>query len=189
MAQEPESQSFENESAHPFSVRRPGAVHPGFCASLEHSTFQNDPPTPQPLILTDQQGEYRLGRSMDILEDPSGELSIDQVASPEFASRFVRSQEDVPVFGYTNSAYWVRVPLRNESRLTNPWWLEFGYANTQYIDLYTPLPGGQGFSLKQSGSMRPFTTRDVPYQRVILSLSCLRTASKPFTCVSSPAHR
>ena len=143
---------------------------PAFAQSVQHRTFQDDPPTPQPLILTDQQGEYRLGGSLDILEDPSGELSIDQVASPEFASRFVRSQEEVPVFGYTNSAYWLRVRLRNEFRLTNPWWLEFGYANTQYIDLYTPLPDGEGFSLKQSGSLRPFTTRDIPYQRVILSL-------------------
>ena len=44
----------------------------------------NDPPPPEPLILTDEQGEYPLGLHMEILEDPSGELTIEEVSSPEF---------------------------------------------------------------------------------------------------------
>jgi hypothetical protein len=128
------------------------------------------PPTPEPLTLTDQQGEYTLGRHMDILEDPGGKLTIDEVASPEFASRFVRSQVDVPNYGYTGSAYWARLQLRNEARLTDLWWLEVGFPAVEYVDLYTPLPGGQGFSLKQSGALRPASKRDLRYQHVILSL-------------------
>ena len=58
------------------------------------------PPT-QPLVLVDEQGQYSLGRHMAILEDPSGELTITDVTSPEYSSRFVPSQQDVPVYGYT----------------------------------------------------------------------------------------
>jgi signal transduction histidine kinase/PAS domain-containing protein len=131
----------------------------------------NTPPTPEPLVLTDQQGQYVLGRSMDILEDPGGKLTIDDVASPEFTARFVRSQVDVPIYGYSGSAYWARLQLRNEARLTDLWWLEVVYPGLEYVDLYTPLPGGQGFSLKQSGAMRTVNSRDIPFQHVIFYLS------------------
>ena len=40
----------------------------------------NDPSSQGPLVLTDKQGQYPLGRQMDILEDPSSELTIEEVA-------------------------------------------------------------------------------------------------------------
>ncbi len=41
-----------------------------------------DLPTPEPVILTDEQEEYPLGLHLEILEDPGGELSIAEVSSP-----------------------------------------------------------------------------------------------------------
>jgi hypothetical protein len=73
------------------------------------------PPVQEPLVLTNEQGQYPLGHYMDILEDPGGELTIEQVTSPEYASRFEPSQEEVPVYGYTTSAFWLR--LRYETKL------------------------------------------------------------------------
>ena len=52
----------------------------------------DEPPSPNSLILTDGQGEYPLGLHLDILEDPSGKLSIEEVASPEFDALFEASQ-------------------------------------------------------------------------------------------------
>ncbi len=46
----------------------------------------------------------------------------------------------MPNYGFTDSAYWVRLRLGNETRHTNQWLLEQGFANTHYVDLYTPLP-------------------------------------------------
>jgi hypothetical protein len=60
----------------------------------------------EPLVLTDDQGEYPLGLHMDILEDPSGELTIEDVTSPAYASRFTPSQELAPNYGYTTSVAW-----------------------------------------------------------------------------------
>ena len=41
-----------------------------------------DPPPQEPLRLTDDQGEYPLGLHLEILEDPSGELTIDRRLFP-----------------------------------------------------------------------------------------------------------
>ena len=131
----------------------------------------NDPPPPEALFLTDQQGEYPLGLHLQILEDTSGNLTIDDVSSPEFGPRFVPSKVAVPNFGFTNSIIWVRFSLYNQAPHTNEWLLEQGFANTHYVDLYTPLPDGEGFSVKQTGVLRPTSTRDVVSPRIIFSLT------------------
>ncbi len=134
------------------------------------SAQSGDPPAPNPVILTDEQGEYPLGLHLEILEDPSGKLTIDQVSAPEFDSQFVPSQAVVPNYGFTDSSYWVRLRLDNEAHQIDEWLLEVGFANMQYIDLYTPLPAGDGFEVKQTGSLRPVSTRDVFHPRIVFDL-------------------
>jgi hypothetical protein len=131
----------------------------------------SDPPAPEPILLTDEQGEYPLGLHLEILEDPGGELSIEDVSSPEFDSQFLPSQESVPNHGMTSSAIWVRFRLENQATDTDEWLLEQGFANMHYIDLYSPLPGGAGYAVKQSGVLRPLTTRDVLHPKIILKLT------------------
>ncbi len=122
----------------------------------QQSTFSvmqaTNPSEPEPLTLTDDQGQYPLGLHLEILEDPSGEITIEQVSSPEFDSQFIPSPVEVPNYGYTDSAYWVRINLDNETSQTNEWLLEVGFANTQYVDLYTPLPDGEWFYRKTKRS-------------------------------------
>jgi len=49
-------------------------------------------PFTAPVILNDNQNIYPLGLHLDILEDPSGKLTIEEVASHQFENRFVPSQ-------------------------------------------------------------------------------------------------
>jgi signal transduction histidine kinase/PAS domain-containing protein len=116
---------------------------------------------------------------MDILEDPGGELTIDGVASPEYASRFTSSQEDVPIYSWTDSAFWLRLRLRNDTRLTIQWMLEVNFPNLNYVDLYLPLEGG-GYSVKQSGALRPFDSRDIPYYHVVFQVPLEREDAQTF---------
>jgi len=141
---------------------------------LKDASYQaqaTNPSEPEPLTLTDEQGQYPLGLHLEILEDPSGELTIDQVSSPELDSQFILSPVEVPNYGYTDSAYWVRINLDNETSQTNEWLLEVGFANTHYVDLYSPSLDGEGFEVKQSGALRPVNTRDLVYPKIVFSLS------------------
>jgi len=76
----------------------------------------------------------------------------------------------VPNYGFSDSAYWVRLPLDNESRQIDEWLLEVGFANMHYVDLYTPLPDGEGFAVRQTGALRPVSTRDVLNPNIIFDL-------------------
>jgi len=130
----------------------------------------SDPPAQESLTLTDELDEYPLGLHMEILVDPSGEFTIEEVSSPEFDSQFVPSQAEVPSYGFTEEVYWVRLRLDNQTLATDEWMLEQGFANTQYIDLYTPMPERDGFSVKQTGILRPLSTRDIPYPKIVFKL-------------------
>jgi signal transduction histidine kinase len=123
-----------------------------------------------PVILTDQQGEYPLGRNLEILEDPGGKLTIQDVISPEYNSQFTASSVAVPNYGFTQSAYWVRFHLKNNTAKTDRWLLETSFANMQYEDLYLPGPTGAGWIVKQSGSLRPFSSRDAAAHHVVLAI-------------------
>ena len=65
-----------------------------------------------PVILTDGQQEYQLGLHLDLLEDPSRSLTIEDVISPNYADQFVQSTTAVPNFGYTQSHYCVRFTIK-----------------------------------------------------------------------------
>ncbi len=134
------------------------------------SAQADDDLDPKTLILTDDQSSYPLGLHLELLEDPGGELTIEDVTSPEYAHQFWPSQVEVPNFGFSDSAYWVRLNLYNENRLNDHWLLGLGFANMQFVDLYTPLADGDGFEVKQTGSQRPVSTRDIFHPRIIFAL-------------------
>jgi PAS domain S-box-containing protein len=125
------------------------------------------------VILTDEREEYPLGLYLDILEDPTGRLTINDVTSPEWAGRFVANEVEVPNYGFASSAYWVRFQVRNEARLKDEWRLELGFANMHYVDFYRPAAEGPGFDVVQTGVLRPIASRDIPYHRFVFALPLL----------------
>ena len=123
-----------------------------------------------PFLLTEQQGQYALGRALEYLEDPTGALTIADVTSPPYAERFVQSQQEIPNFGYTDSAYWVRLRFRNAAPQITQWWLELG-SIIGYVECYRPGAGPLGFEIIRTGDALPFSTREIAYHRLVFALT------------------
>ncbi len=62
----------------------------------------------QALVIDGSVDSYSVAAYSDILEDPTGTLTIDDIRSPEVAASFRQSARDPIGFGYTDSTYWVR---------------------------------------------------------------------------------
>lgn len=114
-----------------------------------------------PLVLRAEQDEYLLGPYVYLLEDPNGNLTIDDVTSPEISAQFTPSNAKIPNFGFTSSTYWVRLALYNQSSVPVRWTLEVEFPSLHYIDLYSPLPESEAFAVKQAGAYRPLTDDDI----------------------------
>ncbi len=131
----------------------------------------DDAPQPDALVVSDAEGGSPLGPYLQLLEDPGGELTIEDVSSAENGARFVPSEEAVPNLGFTDSAYWLRFRLRSESAEAERRFLELAYANMHYADLYSPIADGDGFDLRQAGAMRPLAARDIVDPHVVFDLT------------------
>jgi signal transduction histidine kinase/FixJ family two-component response regulator len=139
-------------------------------AQLTFAQSGSDNTIPNPLVLTDEQGEYPLGLHLEYLEDPTGQLTIDDVAGPAYADQFTPSQSEWPNFGLTNSIYWLRFQVDNQAAQNTVWLLEQQKSSFRSLAFYTPSVTGAGFVETESGHLRPFSTREIPHRNVVFKL-------------------
>ena len=88
------------------------------------------------LTLVEGREEYPLGDQVEILEDPSRQLTINDVASPAWNSAFVASHDELPTPGFTRSAIWVRFRVRNNTSQTSEWDLELSFPRLGQVALF-----------------------------------------------------
>lgn len=122
------------------------------------------------VILTDETGEYILGRHLEILKDPGGHLTIEDVTSPQYAAQFVPTGHELPNYGITGSAVWVRFRARSQTQDVDTWLLELGDGRMGFIDLYYPDSEGEGWVHKHAGRLLPFDAREVFHHHYVFSL-------------------
>jgi len=110
-----------------------------------------------PLALQANTTSLPLSGHIDILEDPSGTLTIQEVSSPRLAARFKPDNRAVPGFGMTNKVYWVRFSICDEAALGKRWLIELDLPHMDYVDCYVLNAGGGDHM--QAGDMRLMSLR------------------------------
>ncbi|MGB7452267.1 MAG: 7TM diverse intracellular signaling domain-containing protein, partial [Lysobacterales bacterium] len=121
------------------------------------------------LILPDDAGNYPIGRYLDILEDKQGNWSIEDVTSSEISSQFIKSNVDVPNFGFSKSAYWVRASIQNPNPGKDHLLLEVAYPLIDHIKLFIISADGR-VTTRESGDKLPFSHRDIIYRNFVFKL-------------------
>ena len=82
-----------------------------------------------------------IGARVEILEDPSKTLTVEQVRSPDVAERFVPAPARGVNLGYRDSVVWIR--LRTDARgAEGPWLLDVGYPVLDRVELHAPRSAG-----------------------------------------------
>lgn len=126
------------------------------------------------LILKNTKGKYPVDLYLEIFEDPTRQLSVNDVRSLQYSSQFKTNTEKSPNFGFTRSAYWVRFNINNESSFRSPWILELGFPNMHYADFYLFTSDGKLIKSTHTGKLRPLETRDIIFQNMVFSLVLTR---------------
>ncbi|MCP4346061.1 MAG: PAS domain S-box protein [Desulfobacterales bacterium] len=124
----------------------------------------------KPVILNDEQEKYPSGLHLEYLEDSAGRLTINDVASTGHKMRFIHSETGIPIIGFSDSVFWVRVHVRNECRDQANWRLMMQLAYLDAVDLYLPLANGE-FKIKQAGDKRPFNVREIEFRQSVFKIA------------------
>ncbi len=119
--------------------------------------------TPGPLVLTPY---------LELLEDPGAGLTLQEVQAPAMAARFVGDQPATAALalGFTRSAYWLRLTLRNPGNAPLQRLLVVDNPTISRVHAY--LPEAQvGYRGILTGSDTPFATRAYPNRNFVFPLT------------------
>jgi signal transduction histidine kinase len=115
-----------------------------------------------------------LGRAVQVLEDSTGEATIDDVTGGALADNFRHLETASLNAGYSRSAFWLKVVLNY--RPVDPdavpdWLLELAYPPMDHVDLYLPDESGRLSLAWQTGDMLPFSSRQIKQNNYLFDLN------------------
>lgn len=124
--------------------------------------FMTKPLWAQAVELTGDMHGLVIGPSLRFIEDAKRELKIEDVFGLE-AKAWKPSSQQNPNFGFTRSAYWAHFQMKNPDTKTQRIFLEYGYANADYIDFHMPNEKGE-YIWNRSGDQMPLSLREISYR-------------------------
>jgi two-component system sensor histidine kinase/response regulator len=122
-----------------------------------------------PLTLQTNISRYALGKFLGFAPDP--DAGFDSQSSPDqpaIALPFTTSDRENNSFGFTKSAYWAKLTLRNDTQQTE-WYLEINPAYLDRIDLY--VPKGNEWEVRHSGRIYPFSHREIADRNFVFPIA------------------
>jgi diguanylate cyclase (GGDEF)-like protein len=108
--------------------------------------------------------------SIELLEDRGGKLGIADVSSAPADAGFVAATLAAANVGFSSSAWWARVTLRNPADASRLVYLRQDYPLIDFLDLYEPAADGS-WRVHATGDRTPFNTRDVVHRDFLFPLT------------------
>lgn len=108
-----------------------------------------------------------LSAVIQLLEDPTGAVDIAAVSAADAA--FVPGSPEKTNMGFSASAWWVRLTLRNTGAASRFVYLRQGYPLIDSLELFEPHAGG--WKRHATGDRRPFASREVEARDFLFPLT------------------
>lgn len=137
----------------------------------------------QSVVLHDALVEIAPAAQLMYLEDPSGTLEIADLLDPGMAHGFqpLRADNEEINFGYSASAYWLRLELSRPAEASPGarWLLEVAFPWLDLVELYSPQPSGECVGAL-AGDLLPWEERPFAHRNFVFPLEVRPGASAVF---------
>jgi class 3 adenylate cyclase len=110
-----------------------------------------------------------IGKKLEILEDKTNLLTIEDIRGMDDGSRWTKSESDKPSFGYSYSSYWVKFQVENKKDKPVKYFLELDYAILDYAHFYFEEDGLTKEIVL--GDMIPFNKRSIANRNPIFEIN------------------
>jgi len=137
-------------------------ISPSLCAAFASPALVVDPGA----------SYYSIASHVDVLEDVSAALSIEEVSSTNYRNEFrpalspEQGKLDSDInFGYSTSAYWLRLSLDVRKALISRSLLEVAFSSLDHVEFYTS--SASGWRHLSTGDLAPFATRPIVHRNFV----------------------
>ena len=122
-----------------------------------------------PVIPVGQQDEQVIGGDVEILVDPDGQISFEETWSDSGKLEFQKSEKEVPNFGFSDSAIWVRFSLSMLTSAPIERLFSIGYAllDEVIIEIKSKVEALRRYEF---GDLKPFAEREFYHRFFIFPL-------------------
>ncbi len=131
------------------------------------------------LQLNGSEPNIDLSGYLDIFIDTSKILTFDQIQSSEISNQFKTNTQNVPNFGFTKNAIWVRFNVRNNTDKALFQLLQISHPILDSIIIYQQDIQGH-VEIITSGDLLPFSARDRDYRHFIFEIKLEKGVNKTF---------
>jgi signal transduction histidine kinase/CheY-like chemotaxis protein len=121
------------------------------------------------LDLSAQTGSVQAGSHLAYLEDKSRALGIQDLLAGRAPQAFKPVAAESVSYGFTSSAYWFRLDLRNLSSPAREWYLESRFPTLDKVDVYLVRSGGVIASY-HGGDTLPFSARAIKHRNPMFKI-------------------
>ena len=119
----------------------------------------------KPTVFNDTNEIIQLNSNLSIYEDHSSTLKVNEVLSKD---SFVITTQKVPNFGISNSSYWIKFSVKNDSKV-DQLILGLTYPLMDHVELYQ-IQENKGIKISTLGDEIPFGGRKYKHQNFLFDL-------------------
>jgi len=113
----------------------------------------------EPVIINDKTESIQIGKYLEVFEDPSCELTIEDIIKPEYQNKFILSDDNRVNKGKSQSVFWFKLKILvteniNDSLILESTWPLYDVINIYYKDDDVLIK-------KYYGNIFPFNQREI----------------------------
>jgi hypothetical protein len=124
-----------------------------------------------PVQIQDSVGQHIFTyNEIEVLKDPSGKLTLDQVTKPSIDRQFRPSLSSTPQTLDLNTDYWFKIRIRSNPDAKKHYILEFFDQTIDHITAYLPK-GNNNYEVKQLGDSFKFAHRTLRHKNFEIPLT------------------
>ncbi|MDX2191696.1 MAG: 7TM diverse intracellular signaling domain-containing protein [Bacteroidota bacterium] len=128
----------------------------------------------KPIVLVDSLNQYSVAFDhIEILEDASSSITIDDIKSGKYDSKFLPNKVQLPRNKNLKSAYWIKFTVVNDALTDVRWLLEFFDSSIQQIMVFIPDQNGV-YTEYASGNNLPFEFKKLQHKNYEFVLPDIR---------------
>jgi len=131
----------------------------------------NDTATAKTILTLDgSQQKIPLVNYLSVYEDIESKLTIENISNPEMQKKFQVSQTGNLNKGSSNSTFWTKLHLRNDTNHLLRKILKSKYSTISYLDLFIPIGSTDSFQQVSSGFLFPYSNKPISSESLAFEL-------------------